>query len=195
MRRMTLYIAAFCFSLFLAGSVQAQDKFELFGGYSYMWSPVFVNANGGCPVGGSSTCSLVGFTNRTSLNGFELTGAGNLTSWFGVAADFGATFGTIQGASTHLETYMAGPQVRYHGRVSPYAHVLFGGARETTVISGVIPFGATYNSFAAALGVGIDIKIADAVSVRPIQIDYLLTRFGGTTQSQPRLAAGVVFHF
>ena len=195
MRRISLYIVAFCFSLFLAGSVQAQDTFELFGGYSYMWSPVTVNANGGCPVSGSSTCSVIGVTNRTSLNGFELAGAGNLTSWLGVAADFGATFATTQGASTHLETYMFGPQVRYRGRVSPYAHVLFGGARETTGISGVVPFGAAYNSFAAALGVGIDIKIADAVSVRPIQIDYLLTRFGGATQSQPRLAAGVVFHF
>jgi hypothetical protein len=195
MRRISLYIVAFCFSLFLAGSAQAQDTFELFGGYSYMWSPVTVNASGGCPVGGSSVCSVIGVTDRTSLNGFELSGARNLTSWFGVAADFGATFGTVQGASTHLETYMFGPQVRYHGRVSPYAHALFGGARETTGISGIVPFGATYNSFAAAFGVGIDIKIADAVSVRPIQIDYLLTRFGGTTQSQPRLGAGVVFHF
>jgi|HubBroStandDraft_5_1064220.scaffolds.fasta_scaffold54026_2 hypothetical protein len=195
MRRISLYIVVFCFSLFLAGSARAQDKFELFGGYSFMWSPVSVNANGGCPIGGSSSCSVVGVTNRTYMNGFEVSGAGNLTSWFGVAADFGATFGTDLGASTHLQTYMFGPQVRYHGRVSPYAHALFGGARETTGVSGVVPFAATYNSFAAALGVGIDIKIADSVSIRPIQIDYLLTRFGGTTQSQPRLGAGVVFHF
>jgi len=37
--------------------------------------------------------------------------------------------------------------------------------------------------------------VAPFVSVRPIQIDYLLTRFSSATQSQPRVSAGVVFHF
>ena len=141
MRRISLYIVAFCFSLFLAGSVQAQDTFELFGGYSYMWSPVTVNANGGCPVSGSSTCSVIGVTNRTSLNGFELAGAGNLTSWLGVAADFGG-FWTTQGASTHWKRTCLDHRFVIAGEYRRTRTFCSGGARETTGISGGLPFGA-----------------------------------------------------
>jgi hypothetical protein len=46
-----------------------------------------------------------------------------------------------------------------------------------------------------AFGAGIDIKVSPLVSFRPIQLDYLTTRFNSAWQSQPRISAGVVFHF
>jgi len=33
------------------------------------------------------------------------------------------------------------------------------------------------------------------LSLRPIEIDYLLTHFNSTTQNQPRFSAGVVLRF
>ena len=48
---------------------------------------------------------------------------------------------------------------------------------------------------AMAVGAGIDVKAFPFLSVRLFQFDYLLTRFGGSTQNQPRASAGVVLHF
>jgi hypothetical protein len=48
------------------------------------------------------------------------------------------------------------------------------------------------NAFATAFGVGIDIKVAPFIALRPIQIDYLITRFNSSTQNQPRVSAGLV---
>jgi hypothetical protein len=192
MRKLSWLLAAIFFSSILPGAARAQDKFELFGGYSYVRPSVtvfdLVCPGGVCNVLGSSTTHL-------NLSGFEASGTVNVTPWLGAVADFGGYFGNVQGASTHLETYLFGPQIRYPGRVSPFAHVLVGGAHESLGTSGLVPVGGTANGFAAAAGVGIDIKIAPFVSVRPIQIDYLMTRIGGGTQNQPRASAGVVFHF
>jgi hypothetical protein len=45
------------------------------------------------------------------------------------------------------------------------------------------------------MGGGIDIKALPFVAIRVVQVDYVLTRFDGQTQNQPRVSAGVVFHF
>jgi hypothetical protein len=50
-------------------------------------------------------------------------------------------------------------------------------------------------AFATAIGAGIDVKPFPFVSIRLFQFDYLLTRFGGNTQNQPRASVGVVLHF
>jgi len=102
------------------------------------------------------------------------------------------------GASVRLHTYLFGPQVRFPRRVSPFARLLFGAAHEANGVGNFGPEftrGASENSFATALGVGIDIKVLPFISVRPIQVDYLLTRFRSTMQNQPRVSAGVVLHF
>jgi hypothetical protein len=96
-----------------------------------------------------------------------------------------------------LKTYLFGPQLRFPGPVSPFAHFLFGGAHES-INPGTTPVftsGPTQSAFATALGVGIDIKVLPFLSVRPIQIDYLLTHFNSTTQNQPRASAGLVLRF
>jgi hypothetical protein len=45
------------------------------------------------------------------------------------------------------------------------------------------------------MGGGVDIKAAPFVSVRPIQVDYLMARFASNTQNQLRVSAGLVLHF
>jgi hypothetical protein len=51
-----------------------------------------------------------------------------------------------------------------------------------------------------ALGGGVDVHVAHHFSVRPVQVDYLLTRFnefgnGAQNQTNLRVSTGVVFHF
>ncbi len=107
------------------------------------------------------------------------------------------TSGSFQGANAHLKTYLFGPQLRFPGPVSPFAHFLVGGAHES-INAGTTPVfitGPTQNAFATALGVGIDLKVLPFLSIRPIQIDYLLTHFNSTTQNQPRASAGLVLRF
>ena len=190
MRKLALLLAAA--SLFGFFPRQAQAQFQIFGGYSYARPSVTGSQFVVCPVG-VLPCPPTSFTAHPNLNGWELSGAFN-HHWIGVVADFGGNYGSIQGASTHLETYLFGPQVRLPGPVSPFAHVLLGGAHES-IGSNLTVVPSSSNAFAAAVGAGIDIKVAPFLSLRAIQLDYLVTRFGSSTQNQPRASAGLVLHF
>jgi hypothetical protein len=50
-------------------------------------------------------------------------------------------------------------------------------------------------SWATAFGVGIDVKVAPFIKVRLFQVDYLRTQLHRASQNQPRVSAGIVFHF
>jgi opacity protein-like surface antigen len=196
MRRLLLVVAVICFGSPFASVASAQDTFQVFGGYSYLRPTVALEATIVCPVGTLPPCPVTTADFHPNLNGWELSGTYNPLKWLGATADFSGHYGTLEGSSVHVQTYLFGPQVHLPGPVSPFAHVLFGGAHETIGASGtipVIPFSG--NAFAVAVGAGIDIKVVSFVSFRPIQLDYLVTRFGSSTQNQPRASAGVVFHF
>jgi hypothetical protein len=189
----------FCIGSLLAAAAHAQDTFQLFGGYSYVRPAVTVieTSTGSCQPGPPLVCFPVVTPVGThpNLNGWGLSATYNPIKWLGTTADFSGQFGSAQGATVHLQTYLFGPQVRFPGRVSPFAHVLFGDAHESlgaNSLLGISP--ASANAFAVAAGAGIDIKVAHFVSLRPIQLDYLATRFGSATQNQARLSAGVVLH-
>jgi hypothetical protein len=195
MRRLLLAFAVICFGSLFASAASAQDTFQVFGGYSYLRQSLALTE---APACGCSNV-LLATTANPNLNGWEISGTYNAYKWLGVTADFSGHYGTVQGSSDHLQTYMFGPQVHLPGPVSPFAHVLLGGAHETVGsgggISGYAINPISANAFAVAVGAGIDIKVAPFVSFRPIQLDYLVTRFGSATQNQPRASAGVVFHF
>lgn len=147
-------------------SVRAQglgDKVELFGGYSYMH---FDNAP------------------SFSSNGWELSGNYKFADWLGGAGDFDGHYGS--GSSVH--TFLFGPQVPWPARVSPFAHLLIGGAHFS---SG----GFSDSSFAMALGGGIDTELVPHIYWRIIEGDYLPTHFFGTRQDNARLSTGIVIHF
>ncbi|HTS12336.1 MAG TPA: hypothetical protein VMH00_09485 [Candidatus Limnocylindrales bacterium] len=196
MRRFWLVAAVLVAWSLFAGVARAQDTFQVFGGYSYVRQSLAVNEGILCP---QPTCPTQTDTLHPSLNGFDVSVAYNPYRWIGAVADFGGNYGSVQGATTHFNTYLFGPQVRFPGPVSPFAHVLLGGAHETIGSGGgtnstvLIP--GSSSAFAVAVGAGIDVKVAPFVSFRPIQIDYLVTRFGSSTQNQPRASAGIVLHF
>ena len=98
------------FGLCLLASLSARaqdDKVEVFGGYSYMH---FHNSP------------------SVSLNGWEASAQYKFTDWLGGVADFDGHYGSIHGAGTSTYTYLFGPQISYPARVSPFGHLLLGGA-------------------------------------------------------------------
>jgi hypothetical protein len=172
MRKLSLLFTVVCLSLSFAGIANAQAV-QIFGGYSYLRPPVDLSTT---------------LNTNPNLNGWELSGTYNAWKWLGATADFSGDYGTTSGFGIHEQNYLFGPQVHLPGPVSPFAHVLIGGASETIG-------SLSADSVAVAAGAGIDIHMGPFVSVRPIQLDYLVTRFRSSTQSQPRVSAGVVIHF
>ena len=184
--KVVVYLMAFV-SLFGAATY-AQDvpKFDVFAGYSY------IREN-------PATSGIDSF----SMNGGSASLAYNATPWLSAVADFGGyhtnnILGT--GIDGTLSTYLFGPRISYrrHSRLTPFGQVLFGVAH----IGGDsgLAFSSSNNSFAMAIGGGVDFKVSHRLSVRPLQVDYLMTRFnelglGAQSQNNLRVSTGVVFHF
>jgi hypothetical protein len=165
-RKLSLLVGL-VFLLTLSAHAQALgDKVELFGGYSYMRTD----------------------SPGANLNGWELSGQYKFAPFFGAVADFDGHYGSPFGPSASFHTFLFGPQVSFPARVSPFAHVLFGGAH-------VSQAGFSDTSFAMAFGAGIDAQIAGPFHWRIIQGDYLPTWFGNTRENNARLSTGIVIHF
>lgn len=209
MKRMILTLALLvCF----VGFVGAQEvpKADLFFGYSFLrynsaqTVPAFT-ANGGVGTFAWNFNDYIGF--ESELGGYH---NGNVNNYQFDTTTF---------------SYLFGPRLSFarHKTVIPYVHTLFGGQYATTSISAssilvVNPlapsqlsngrYKASTNTFAMAVGGGLDIKLGRSVILRPVQIDYYLTRFeapditvpAGTpitarNQNNFRYAAGIAFNF
>ena len=157
------------FGVLLLASIPtaAQEKVEVFGGYSYMR---FSTSPG------------------TNLNGWEISGQYKFTDWLGGVADLDGHYGSPRGIGTSVYTYLFGPQVSFSARVSPFAHLLLGGAH-----LGAEGFGSS--SFSMAIGGGIDTELTQGIHWRIVQGDYLLTEFGSRAQNNARFSTGIVFRF
>jgi hypothetical protein len=187
--------------------VYAQDapKADLFLGYS------FLRAN--------SARNIPAFTNNGGLGTF----AYNFTHNLAFEAEFGGyhngNIHNIQFDTTEM-TYLFGPRFSSSRAktVIPYGHLLFGGIHLTTSLPvTLVPtpvgtpvttttrVGASQDTFAMAVGGGLDLRLGKGFMIRPIQFDYVLTRledFGlsglpseNRNQHNLRYAAGVVFNF
>jgi hypothetical protein len=147
-------------------SAKAQG-IEVFGGYSYQRLDSSPSRN---------------------LNGVEITAQYKLANWLGVAADLDGHFvlpSQTDGRSLH---FMVGPQISFPARISPFVHVLAG-------IGHVSNNGIGDTSFAAAIGGGIDMRIAPLLSWRIIQGDDLITHYFGGIQHSARVSTGIVIRF
>ncbi|HUA83890.1 MAG TPA: outer membrane beta-barrel protein [Bryobacteraceae bacterium] len=121
----------------------------------------------------------------------------NINRIVGVVGDFGGYANTRTGINDRLMTYMFGPRFNWRtGRLTPYAQFLFGGAY---VWSGP-GYTTTQNAFATAAGGGLDYRFTDHVSLKPIQVEYVMTQINaangfGSHQNDVRYSAGVSFQF
>jgi hypothetical protein len=183
--KLLVYLLA-CAALF-ATCARAQDnpKFEVFAGYSYLRDHPSSPAVG--------TFGLNGGNGEIAYKAFP---------WLSAVADFGGytNFNLFNSGSNSTEyTYLFGPRVTLHhiGRVNPFAEALFGTAHGNANLFQTVN---SHNAFATALGGGFDYRINHRFSLRPVELDYLLTRFpealtGRDTQNNLRVSTGIVFRF
>jgi hypothetical protein len=194
--RILKLLCTFVFVALLFAMPSRAQRIELLGGYTFVRAPVTFSQTpqGACVITG---CTTTFTTHDLNLNGWNVGGAFKVLGPLALKADFADTSGSFQGANTHLKTYLIGPQLRFPGPISPFAHFLIGGAHESTTssIGPLITASPTRNAFATTLGGGLDLKVLPFISLRPIQIDYLLTHFNSNTQNQFRYSAGIVLRF
>jgi outer membrane immunogenic protein len=186
--RMRIVVSLLAFLSLCGAAAHAQDtpKVDIFAGYSY------VRANPG-PTSGDSF----------SLNGGSASVSYRVKDWISGVADFGGYHnGDIRGTGVDgtLSTYLFGPRISYRSyrHFTPFAEALFGVAHAGVGVAGGAS--GSQNAFAMAIGGGVDYRINTRFSVRPLQVDYLMTRFSeGTpnnqTQNNLRASTGIVIHF
>ena len=132
----------------------------------------------------------------------------NLTKTFSLVADIGAFHtGTVNGVALDNTTftYLFGPRINWRTRrFTPYVQTLVGGARSSNAYDPGLAspsLGMSGNAFAAAIGGGIDVPVTAHFTVKPFQVEYLMTQIPSSTsntsylQNGLRYSAGVVFSF
>jgi hypothetical protein len=186
--KLRMMVSVLVFVSLSGGIARAQEtpKVDVFAGYSY------VRENPG-PTSGDSF----------SLNGGSASVTYHLKDWVSAVADFGGYHnGNILGTGVDgtLATYLFGPRISYRSyrHFTPFAEALFGVAHAGASLAGGAD--GSQNTFAMALGAGVDYRINNRFSLRPLQVDYLMTRFPeGTpshqTQNNLRASTGIVIHF
>lgn len=152
----------------------------------------------------STNLSTVG---RASTYGWEASGEVRLYRWVGVVGDIDTHYGS-QGfpicqtfpttgyvcstfsADIIERNFLVGPSLSIkRGNFRPFVQVLVGGAH---VNAGL--FQGNDNSFAAAVGGGVDVRVTRRLSWR-LKGDYLRTQFFGARQDNGRFSTGPVFRF
>jgi hypothetical protein len=143
---------------------------DLFGGYSYTHA------------------------GEANLNGWQLTATFTFRGAIRWEADLSGHSGSFAGDDLRQLTFLAGARYVLHGsRVSPFGHVLLGGAQRTTSVPGA-SLNSSDTDWGGALGAGIDGRISRRWAVR-VQADVLLLHGLGQWDTDPRLSAGAVYRF
>jgi hypothetical protein len=185
--------------LLTAGSALAQGEFpkvETAPSFMFVRTPI-ANQSFNCAGGGGTL-------------------AYNVTKLVGIAADlggckyFGNTLGLGDKLSGNLFTFLFGPRftIRTGSPFEPFFLVNFGGARiKISCDSGTDCSGQSVSrtAFAMTAGGGFQIKLSRKFSLRPIQAEYLYTRFGNDcslpacnqnrNQNSFRLKSGIVINW
>jgi hypothetical protein len=153
--------------LFLFSISAKAQGIEVFGGYSY---------------------ERFGISPGRNLNGVEIAAQYKFADWLGAVADLDSHFGLPSAPDARTLQFLVGPQISFPARISPFVHVLAG-------IGHASFNGAADTSFAAAIGGGIDMRIAPLISWRIIQGDDVITRHFNGIQHNARVSTGIVLRF
>ncbi len=170
----------------LAAAVAGDEpRLEAFGGYSWL-STSLLQDTGFLPA-------------REGLSGFDSSLSWNITHNLGVVAEGSGFFGTPSQDGTAVRardySFFAGPKITHHNRsnnIEVFIHQLFG-MSHATLNSATRSFAST--GFSMEAGFGMDIVVRKYVSIRPFQVDYMISQLTYHTQNQFRLSAGIVFRW
>jgi hypothetical protein len=182
LERPVFRLSAVIFTVCLfASAAFAQGSGNAYIGYSYL--------NADLPGG------------RTSLNGWNGSVEVKVLPFIGLVGDFSGDYGSQNfpmppfptvNASVSQHNFLFGPRASISvGKFRPFVHALIGVSHISESASG---FSNSANSFADALGGGIDYHLVPLISWR-LQVDVLQTRFVSTTQEDVRVSTGIVIHF
>lgn len=141
---------------------------------------------------------------KSAVTSFNMNGGGvgfvyNVSSLIGIKADFMGYRGsnTVSGAvnsvtvNPTLFTYLFGPQFKFRRhKVDYFAEALFGAGHTSASYSQLLYVSGTpgtvynsNNSFMMEYGGGLDWKVSHRVSIRPVEVDYLFSRFSANNIS------------
>jgi hypothetical protein len=189
----------------LAAWAQEFPRYELAVDYSYFrYNPSHAFTKNGHSLNGAGGSIDVNFNSYLGIK-MELEGYGSQGFDFNIPVGnpILPAGGTIH-ANGNMFTYLFGPQLKFRSpHFQPYGQILFGGAHSNVYANlfsaagntGKAPAG---NGFSMAFGGGFDIPVSKMVAIRPVEVDYVLTRFNNSAtgnQSNFRYQAGVVFNF
>ena len=214
---------AFCTALLLCSALLAPaqkpnldeyPKLEVFAGYSALGE---VNGRG-ISFGPNA---FVGANYSAAEAGFETSIIRNFSKHFGIKGDFSAHFNNQSAAGpitactpacttvtqafqlkTRVYNFMAGPEfkARNSTRFTPFAHVLAGVAHTSATFTTPGPLNLLLkksdNSFAMALGGGLDIRASKRIGFRGV-LDYnpvFVHDSTSGTRDFLRLSLGLLIH-
>jgi len=211
--RNTIMFAAVLLSSTVAFAQEETQRVELFGEYSYLrFNPTLPHLNnrsfnGG---GGGATFNINHYLGIKA----ELMGYGSTSFTTTVDAPIATPKGTIPAGTFNSQgnmfTYLFGPVVKVPlSRITPFGELLFGGSNSNgyanlskAIIAGggTISATGTQHPFTMAFGGGLDVHINHNFSIRPIELDWVLTRYTNpltntNNQNSFRYTAGFVYRF
>jgi len=192
----------------------AQDRFEVFGQYSYLhFSPTLFGRSSISFNGGGGGAQL-NFLKLFGIKG-EFMGYGSTTFTRTVTSQIILPKGGVIPPGTYsgqgnMFTYLFGPVLRIPiPKVKPFGEVLFGGSNTNGYVNlsksiiaagGTISKTPTQHPFTMAVGGGLDISVSHRIAIRPVQFDYVLSRYSNpltstNNQNSFRYLGGIVFKF
>jgi hypothetical protein len=213
LRRVVLTLAPLLFVTATAAMAQSDEKFDLYGDYSYIqFNPSLTGVqsrayNGG---GGGVQWNLLPFLGiRADFQGY------GSTSWtVSYAGPVVTPHGTIPAGTYttqgNMFTYLFGPVVRVPlHRITVYGDLLFGQSNTNAYADltkaieaggGTITGSNTQHPFTLDVGGGLDLNLNKHLALRLGEIDYMLTRYTNpiistNNQNSFRYLGGVVFKF
>ena len=209
MKAITCWAAGMLLTVFAFG--QEFPRYEVGADYSYVRYVPSAYATNNHSLNGGGVSFVVNINEYLGIKA-DLQGYASTTSFFVFPPSVNFPGGASGSVSGNLFTYLFGPQIKFRSpKVQPYAHLLVGGAHSnvygnafTTICqpaAGACGFSKSPsgNAFAMAVGGGLDIPITSLVSIRPAEIDYLLTdfnnRFNQSNQNNFRYSGGITFTF
>src|ERR1039458_4991953 len=193
-------LTAFCAAQTPAPVAPAYSKFEFSVGYDRLWNNVSI-----------ADLKNTKQTFLSGLNGVDIGATYNFNQTIGLKADFSAN--TQSGnfnTSGKSYSFMVGPVVKKHsGKFNPFVELLAGATHQQQNAAifkiGQSPFTTGQNAFAVVAGGGIDFKLSQHISIRPIEADYVWTAYHAdhptsllivsSRQNNFRYVGGMVFTF
>ncbi len=197
MRRISVLFLAVLFGGTALCAAQQQNKWEVFGGYSF--ARVF-----GYPNFYAVTVSSANQGTYDSFSAFNMNGGQASVTYFpvkhfGLTGDFTifektqnvidpVATGLTATQAVHEQDYLFGPTFRYtlkagNHAITLFAHQLFGVAHSSTAFtpssldcsvssSGSSSSTCSANPFTMVSGGGVDVRVASHIAIRPAQLDY-----------------------